>query len=198
MARKPAKKSKPVSGKKTRTGKTLDVDGKVAVPRITKDSETGKLRKTTDEEKKAARTTVLPKAGPEKVEGALPARRPVAGMGYSGPAKGFNGPYKLVKAGVDAARGHLKTMAEHPAGSPEHHAAHEAFNAIHAHIGQMSPELHTLLGQAKHFVTHPGEGSSDLLSMTHKAINDRLAIGRAAHEDNLRRSQEGRERKQGQ
>ena len=179
--------------KKTRTGKKLTAEGKVAVPSVTR-GENGKIRATTAEEKKAARTTTLPIAGPKpepKPEGLM-------GMGEKPISKGASsGSYPHIKAAVDAARTHLSAMAQHPIGSPEHHAAHEAFNAIHANIGKMSPELHTTLGQAKHFVTNPGKGSDELLAMTHKAINTRLNIIKAAHTENIRRADEGRNRKAG-
>jgi hypothetical protein len=179
--------------KKTRTGKKIS-GGKVAVPAVKIDPETKRLRATTEAEKTEARTTVLPDAPiPQEA-------RPqgVMGMGAAPIRKGASsGSYPHIKAAVDAARTHLSAMAQNPIGSSEHHAAHEAFNAIHANIGKMSPELHTTLGQAKHFVTNPGKGSNELLAMTHKAINTRLNIIKAAHEENIRRADEGRNKKAG-
>ena len=190
-----------VQRKKTKTGKKLTAEGKVAVPAVTR-GDNGKLRATTEEEKKKARTTVLkpavpkedikPVAGSRKTASVITSRiTPVATKGAA------SGNYPLVKSAVDAARTHLTAMSQHPAGSPEHHAAHEAFNAIHSNIGKLSPELHTTLGQAKHFVTNPGKGSDELLAMTHKAINTRLNIIKTAHEDNIRRADEGRKKKAG-
>jgi hypothetical protein len=178
--------------KKTRTGKKIS-GGKVAVPAVKIDPETKRLRATTEAEKTEARTTVLPDA-PIPQE---PRPQGVMGMGATPIRKGAAVSYPVIKAAVDAARTHLTAMQNNPPGSPEHHAAHEAFNAIHANIGRMSPELHVTLGQAKHFVTNPGKGSDEMLAMTHKAINTRLGIIRTAHEDNLRRSAEGRTKKAG-
>ena len=169
--------------KQTRTGKPID-------------KATGKIAEG------VSPVTVLPTADRDKVEGAEPIRgrakggtRVVKGDAPVVPVKGFAVAYPKVHAAVQAARTHLGVMELNHPSSPEHHAAHEAFNAIHANIGKMSPELHTLLGQAKHFVTHPGKGTKELLGMTHKAIDNRLALGRMAANANLTRSAEGREGK---
>ena len=171
--------------KKTRTGKKLTAEGKVAVPTVTRD-ENGKLRGTTSEEKKTARTTVLPVAGPKKE--AKPEGR--MSLGASPIKKGFAVSYPVVEKAVNAAIHHLGNMrATH--GTDEFHAHHEAFNAIHANIGQMSPELHLTLGQAKHEIMHPSDKTDGNLALIHKAIGSRLAIGRAVHTDNLKRAAEG-------
>ena len=182
--------------KTTRTGKKLTAEGKVAVPSV-KRGEDGKLRATTADEKKAARTTVLPtvKDTSKPVSRVKGRTSVVRGDAPQPKPKGFAVAYPKVKAAVDAARTHLNTMENNEPSSEAHHSAHEAFNAIHANIGKMSPELHTLLGQAKHFVTHPGKGTKELLGMTHDAINNRLALGRMAANANLTRSAEGREGK---
>ena len=171
--------------KKTRTGKKLTAEGKVAVPTVTRD-ESGKLRGTTEGEKKAARTTVLPVAGPKvekKPEGRM-------SLGANPIKKGFAVAFPVVEKAVNAATYHLGNMrGTH--GTDEFHAHHEAFNAIHANIGQMSPELHTTLGQAKHEIMHPTDKTDGNLALIHKAITSRLAIGRAVHTDNLKRATEG-------
>lgn len=191
---KPVVTPAPTTRTKTRTGKKIDkATGKVAVASV-KQGEGGKIVALTEEEKTAARTTVLPtvEAKPEaKPQGLM-------GMGARPVTKGAaSGNYPQIKAAVEAARNHLVTMQQAPKGSQEHHDAHEAFNAIHANILKMSPELHTSLGQAKHFVTNPGKGSDKMLALTHQAINTRLGIIRTAHEENLRRSAEGRLKKAG-
>lgn len=196
-----ARKPKVLGGK-TRSGKRLDPNtGKVVVPLVKRDEETGKLRSTTEAEKKAARTVTLPATKPVKEQKpSAPSNLPgsLPGQGPRVITKGAaSGNYTQIKAAVDAARGHLATMAAHPIGSPEHHDAHQAFNAIHANIGKMSPELHTSLGQAKHFVTNPGKGSNDLLAKTHEVINTRLNILRTAHEENIQRAAAGRLKKAG-
>jgi hypothetical protein len=172
--------------KATRTGKKLTAEGKVAVPTVTRD-ESGKLRGTTGEEKKAARTTVLPDAKPKtekKPEGRM-------SLGASPIKKGFSVSFPVVDKAVKAALGHLSTMHTTQPDSPEHKEAKEAFHLIHANIGQMSPELHVSLGQAHHEITHPGDKTPANLALIHKAIGSRLAIGRAVHTDNLKRATEG-------
>ena len=171
--------------KTTRTGKKLTAEGKVAVPTVTRD-ESGKLRGTTASEKKAARTTVLPTVAPK------PEKKPEGRMslGANPIKKGFAVAYPVVEKAVNAATHHLGNMrATH--GTDEFHAHHEAFNAIHANIGQMSPELHLTLGQAKHEIMHPSDKTDGNLALIHKAIDARLAIGRAVHTDNLKRAAEG-------
>jgi hypothetical protein len=180
--------------KKTRSGKKLTAEGTVPVPTVTRD-ETGQIRGTTAQEKLNARTTVLPVADRDKVQGAATTAR---SSGQSGVVtsqvnpvkKGFAVGYPIVKKAVDAATHHLGNMRS-THGTDEFHAHHEAFNAIHANIGQMSPELSVSLGQAKHEIMHPSDKTDGNLAMIHKAITSRLAIGRAAHEDRLKRSAEG-------
>ena len=172
--------------KKTRTGKKLTAEGKVAVPTVTRD-ESGKLRGTTSEEKKAARTTVLPVSGPKvekKPEGRM-------GLGVNPVKKGFAVAYPIVEKAAKAALGHLTTMHTNAPHTPEHQQASEAFHLIHANIGQMSPELHLSLKQAHHEITNPSDKTSTNLALIHSAITSRLAIGRVAHEDRLKRSAEG-------
>ena len=187
--------------KKTRTGKKLTPEGKVAVPSVKLDPETKKLRATTAEEKTAARTTILPpvmpKGGPKGI--AFPNKTAgVKGLGAKPNTRGFSaGSYPKVKAAVEAARTHLTTMGQYPVGTPEHQHAAEAFHLIHANIGQLHPQIHTLLGQAKHFVTNPGGQNGELLNETHKAIDSTLDVARRAQEDNIRRANEGRVKKAG-
>lgn len=177
--------------KKTRTGKKLTAEGKIAVPSVTR-GENGKIRATTEEEKRAARTTVLPKAGPEKVEGARePKRTGVMGTNATPVKKGFAVSYPVVEKATRAALGHLSTMHTTQPHTPEHQQASEAFHLIHANIGQMSPDIHLSLGQAHHEVTHPSAKTAGNLALIHKAITARLAIGRAAHEDRQKRRTEG-------
>lgn len=172
--------------KTTRTGKKLNDKGKVAVPTVTRD-ENGKLRGTTEEEKKTARTTVLPTAGPKQTK--KPDGR--MAMGATPIKKGFAVAYPIVEKATKAALGHLSTMHTSEPHTPEHQQASAAFHLIHANIGQMSPDLHLTLKQAHHEITNPSEKTPGNLALIHKAITDRLAIGRAAHEDRMKRSAEG-------
>lgn len=170
-------------------------------PSVKKDETTGKIRALTDAEKREARTkrlgTVPAPAQPRTTSnGQLPGT--LVGKGVTPKVKGAtSGNYKTIKAAVDAARTHLTGMQTNPVGSPEHHDAHEAFNAIHANVGQMHHGLHTLLGIAKHFVTNPGKGSPEMLARTHKEIDTTLDGIRQAHEDNLSRAAAGRAKKEG-
>ena len=169
--------------KKTRTGKNLTAEGKIAVPTITRD-ENGKLRGTTGEEKKIARTTVIPAAAPKsekRLEGRI-------SLGANPIKKGFAVSFPVVEKATKAALGHLSAMHTNHPDTTEHKEAKEAFNLIHANIGQMSPELHVSLGQAHHEITHSSDKTPANLALLHKAIGSRLSIGRAVHTDNLKRA----------
>jgi hypothetical protein len=180
--------SKPRKSRaKTRTGKNIDPKtGQVFKPKVTR-GEDGKIRSTTAEEQEASRVTVLPTAGPK----ATTRGNARQGMGERPVTKGFAVAYPVVEAAVHAALHHLTGMHTSQPNSPEYHEHHEAFNLIHANILKMSPELHTSLGQAKHEITHPSAKTAEALAMTHSAITSRLAIGKAAYNDNLKRSGKG-------
>lgn len=186
--------SAPSGRRKTRTGKKLSkVTGKILQPSVRRNEESGKIEAIPEAER-VSTTTVLPQVNP------VPERKPegLMGLGAKPITKGAaSGGYPAIKAAVDAARTHLDTMHTAPVGSPEHHAAKEAFNAIHANILKMSPDLHLSLGHAYHEVNNYGHGSDERLAMTHKAINTRLGILRVAHEENIKRAAAGRLKKAG-
>jgi hypothetical protein len=54
---------------------------------------------------------------------------------------------------------------------------------VHAAIGQMSPEIHGILGLAKGFVHNPSEKSAQGLIETQKALHGRLSIIRSVEAD---------------
>jgi len=168
--------------KKTRSGKKLDVTGKVPVPTVTREG--GKIRGTTPEERKAAVTTELP-ATP--VEPTAPRS--------SGAARVYKGADAApIKKG--AARGkhdQIKLLADHAVqllgrmqathGTEEYHQHHAEFNMVHAAVGQMSPEVHGILGYAKGFVHSPSEKSAQGLIESQKALHARLSIIKAVETD---------------
>ena len=176
--------------RKTRSGKKIDkTTGKVVVPKVGRLVSTGEgtVKKVTPEDVAAARTTVLPVAGPKpesKPEGRM-------SLGANPIKKGFSVAFPVVEKATKAALGHLSTMNTSHPDTPEHKEAKEAFHLIHANIGQMSPELHVSLAQAHHEITHPSDKTPANLALIHKAIGSRLSIGRAVHTDNLKRAIEG-------
>jgi len=174
---KPARKRKA-----TRSGKKLDISGKVPVPTVTREG--GKLRGTTAEERKAAVTTELT-ATP--VEPTAP-RSSGAARVYKGataaPIKkgAAGGKYSQIKALSDHAVELLGRMqATH--GTEDYHQHHADFNMVHATLGQMSPHIHGILGFAKGFVHNPSEKSAQGLIETQKALHARLSIIKAVETD---------------
>jgi hypothetical protein len=178
--------------KATRTGKKLDkATGKIAVP-LVKHGEGGKIVATTPEERSAAVRTELPPAKLESIGAITPKpRNAERGMGVAPVKKGFAAGYPKVKTAVDAAMHHLTGLMSAAPGSEEHTTHRGAFEGIHENIRAMSPELHATLGQAYHQVLHPTPQLQQHLAGIHKAIQARLAIGKAAHEDRLARAQQG-------
>lgn len=165
----------------------------------------GKIVRVTEENKGAVydekRTTVLPAAGREVMEpAARPATEPVImpsrlrGSQSGKNLGGFAGKFEHVHESVHTALGHLDTLANSAKGSPEHHAAHEAYNVEHARIGQIGNKaLHTDMALARTGVlkTH---GTSDLpkvLKVARGVILGRLEEGRQAAEARKSRSGKG-------
>lgn len=179
--------------KKTRTGKKLDkVTGKIPVP-LVKRGEGGRAVATSPEERQSVVRTELPPASLSAIGGA-PAKKRIAERGIRGASpvkKGFAVGYPKVKAAVDAAMTHLGGMMSTESGSEEYTTHKGAFEAIHENIRPMSPELHATLGQAYHQVLHPTPRLHEHLAGIQRAVNARLAIGKAAHEDRLARALEG-------
>ena len=182
--------------KETRTGKKIDrATGKIAVPLVKRD-ESGRAVGTTPEERKATITTILPAAGPEVMQ--QPTRtqtaQPIGVLRRGGQKlRGFKGSYEKVHAGVQAALGHIESMKA-TQGTPEFDHHQDAFNAIHSNIKAWDERgLGITVGQLKHSTLHGA--SPAVLSLLHTKIKDRLEDGKTVHEENIRRAQEGRERK---
>lgn len=181
--------------RKTRSGKKLDkVTGKVLTPTVRR-GESGKIEAIPQEER--ANITSLPTAGEELMQ---PKPRSLTAQpqgtlraGGQRVNRGFVAPYKLVKAGVDAALGHLSKMKE-TLGTGEFDTHHQNFNAIHQKLSEIDPHgLGISLGRLKHETIH-GKNPR-ILDSLHNLVQDRLAEGKQAHEENVKRAQEGRARK---
>lgn len=166
-------------------------------PRVERDPETGRARKRT-----TPAPVTLPQAGPEVM---TPAGRPeiqpailprtLRGSQSGKNLGGFAASHKIVKGHTYEALKHLQTMADTPKNSPEHHAAHEAFNASHAQIGQTGNKgLHTLVGMGRAAVQQM-HGSPNLPNAlkTHKAlVLGKLEEGRIAEQARTERSGPGK------
>lgn len=175
--------AKPVKKrKKTRSGKKLDISGKVPVPTVVREG--GKLRGTTAAERAAAVTTEL---APTPVVPQTP-RSSGAARVYKGataaPIKkgAAQGKYSQIKELSDHAVTLLGRMQE-THGTEAYHDHHAEFNMVHATLGQMSPEVHGILGMARDFVHRPSEKSAAGLIHTQKALHARLGIIKAVEAD---------------
>lgn len=189
--------SRPIKKRrKTRSGKKLDkVTGQVLTPTVRR-GESGKIEAIPKEER--ANITPLP-AQEAVTQQPRPIQRPAIVRGGVRPeVKGGAVSYPRIHAAVTAAMGHLSNMRLSQRGSDEFTNHEKLFDAIHANIKPMSPELHLSLGQAKHHITTAGPKAEENLALVHKAINARLGIIKQAHEENIRRAEEGRARKAGQ
>lgn len=194
--------------KTTRTGKKLNPDtGKIDTSGI-KPGRAAKVddkvvRVTTDnleDVKKAAVTTTLPTAGPEKAPSAptpgtailpsvLPSSQNKKNYG------GFAQSHKVVSKATHEALGHLDTMANTDKGSAEHHDSHEAFNLLHAHIGQIgNKDLHKVLGLGRTMVQqYHGTSQLPQALKVHKGlVLGRLEAGRIAEQARSERSGPGK------
>lgn len=183
--------------KKTRTGKKLDkVTGKVVTPTVRR-GESGKIEAVPQEER--ANITRLPAASQELMQPAsrtfTPQPQGTLSRGGQRTERGFVAPYKLVKAGVDAALGHLGKMKE-TLGTPEFDTHHQNFNAVHENLSKIDPHgLGISLGRLKHETIH-GKNPR-ILDSLHNLVQDRLDEGKRAHEKNVALAQAGRARKAG-
>lgn len=178
--RKRKRKSKFVAPAPAKVGQAGTVGGKVV--RVTPEN--------IDAVNKEKLTTVLPDAGRDvmtpvgrpEVEGVI--LPPVLKGARNGTNMGgFAGKYSDVHAAVHEALGHLVTMANSPKGSPEHHAAHEAFNVLHAQIGQIGNKgIHRLLGLARQGVqeNHGSDKIPTILKTARGVILGKLEEGKQA------------------
>lgn len=184
---------KPRVRKKTRTGKKLDVaTGKIAVPSVKRDPSTGRATKITEQEKREAVTTNLPRVERPAPAPARPVHLPgTLKRGGERGSKGFSVAYPIVHKAVSAAMGHLnRAHFSIAAGlNPKEHF--ENFDAIHGNIKGMDKQLGQSLTVARHLVSISGGKITPQLRQTHNLIQGRLNEGREHHEERLKRSIEG-------
>lgn len=203
VGQKPATEAAEVKPKRvrktTRSGKKL-VDGKVKTPKVGEIASKGDglVTRTTPENiaelTRVAQTTALPKADRAAMGGEEPTMRPVGGTslvrgGITAPKGLAAGSYEHIVGKVTEARGHLAKMTL-TRGKAEFHTHHEAFNVVHAEIGQVAPDLHKTLSVAHHLTMDPGS-PMEHHDAVDKAINDRLSIYKSASSSNVKKAKAG-------
>lgn len=147
------------------------------------------------------RRTELPVAGPEEM---TPAGRPeieeailprkLRGSQNKKNLGGFAAKHSVVAAAAHEALGHLNTMANTDKSSPEHHAAHEAFNALHAQIGQIGNKpLHSDLGLGRTIIQqfHGSNKLAGALKLHRGMVLGRLEEGKIAEQSRADRAGQG-------
>ncbi|CAB4166971.1 hypothetical protein UFOVP964_70 [uncultured Caudovirales phage] len=149
------------------------------------------------------RRTELPTAGPAVMQSAgRPAvteavmPRTLRGSQSGKNLGGFAGKHEDVSKVAHEALGHLQTLSTTQKGTPEHHAAHEAFNVAHATLGQIGHKtLHRLMGLGRTIVEqHHGEDIVGKALKLHKGhVLGSLEQGKIAEQARSGRS--GREKK---
>jgi hypothetical protein len=185
--------------KKTRSGKKL-VDGKIRTPKVGELASKGDglVTRTTPENveelSKIARTTELPTADRVAMGGETPTMRPVGKPtvirgGITAPKGLAGGTYEHIADKVAEARGHLANMTL-TRGKDEFHTHHEAFNVVHAEIGQIAPDIHKSLSVAHHLTMNPGSPIEHHEAVD-RLINERLSIYKSANSSNVKKARAG-------
>lgn len=144
------------------------------------------------------RRTELPKAGPAEM---TPAGRPeveqailpsrLRGSQSGKNLGGFAQSHKIVAKATHEALDHLNTMATTDKGSSEHHSAHEAFNLLHGHIGQIGNKaLHRDLGLGRTIIQqhHGSNKLPEALKIHRGIVLGRLEEGKIAEQARGERS----------
>ena len=147
------------------------------------------------------RRTTLPQAGSDVM---TPAGRPeIAGAILPRTLRsaqnkknlgGFARSHKEVASTTHEALGHLNTMATTAKGSPEHHEAQEAFNVLHAQIGQIGNKvLHKAVGLGRTVVQqfHGKPELANALKIHRGVVLGRLEEGKIAEQSRGERAQVG-------
>lgn len=200
-APKPKRNRKPRST--TKTGKKLDPKtGRIVAPRP------GQVRKLNgqvvrvdssniEEVTQASRTTVLPTAGRDVVEGASPLTpKPIQRVGVvrgtPQPAAGPAGGIKSITDLIGEARGHLARMTL-SRNTPTFHEHHENFNLAHAQLASQAPAAHTILGIMKHVTVNVTPESAGHFEAADKALGDTLSAYKAVSSGNVKSSRFGRQ-----
>lgn len=185
----------PKKRSKTRTGKKIDKKtGKIVTPKKGRliSAGDGKVRQVTAADVAAATTTELP-ATPVTPTAPRSSGRATVYRGSVAPIRkgARQGKFVQIQALTTHATKLLGRMQE-TRGTDEYHDHHADFNMVHAALGQMSPEIHGILGLAKGFVHNPSEKSAQGLIETQKALHARLAIIRSVEADRQTRRDENR------
>jgi len=198
-APKPKRQRKPRT--KTKSGKKIDPKtGKIRAPRKGEAAKIdGQVVRVDDsniaEATKAARTTILPAAGPEVVEGATPQRPRGTGRvtrvsgGLRGP-KGGATSFKEISDLVTQAKGHLTQMTL-TRNTPAFHEHHESFNLVHAKLEKKAPAAHTILGIMRHLTVNPTPQVAEHFDTAEKALGDTLTAYKAMDTHNRKSAQSG-------
>jgi len=185
---KPRKQKKQTPIAKPKPGQVGKLDGEVV--RVTPEN----AEQVYDQR----RRTDLPEAGPSEM---TPAGRPAVeqiilpsrlrGSQSGKNLGGFAHPHKIVAKATHEALGHLDTMATTDKGSIEHHTAHEAFNVLHGHIGQIgNKSLHRDLGLGRTIIQqhHGSDKLPEALKIHRGIVLGRLEEGRIAEQARGERS----------
>jgi len=185
---KPRKQKKQTPIAKPRPGQAGKLDGKVV--RVTPEN----AEQVYDQ----SRRTDLPKAGPAEM---TPAGRPKVEQAILPPRLrgsqsgknlgGFAQSHKVVAKATHEALGHLETMANTDKGSIEHHTAHESFNLLHSHIGQIGNKpLHRDLGLGRTIIQqyHGRPELGNALKVHRGIVLGRLEEGKIAEQARGERS----------
>jgi hypothetical protein len=186
----------------TKSGKKIDPKtGQIRAPRKGQIAKVdGKLVRVDDtnvaEATKASRTTVLPVADRDVVEGAVtPTMRPVSRPGVvKSTPRGPSGPavsHKEISDLVTQARGHLTQMTL-TRNTPTYHEHHENFNLVHAQLESKAPAAHQILGIMRHLTVNPTPESADHFELADKALGDTLSAYKAKSTHNVQSSRAGR------
>jgi hypothetical protein len=198
---KPKRQRKPRTT--TKTGKKIDPKtGQIRAPRKGQIAKVdGQVVRVNSENLEAAttagRTTVLPTADRDAVEGAAPQTpRPLqrvstiknAPRTAAGPAGGIDSITSL----IGEARSHLAKMTL-SRNTPEFHDHHENFNLAHAQLAKHAPAAHTILGIMKHVTVNVTPESAQHFEAADKALGDTLAAYKAVSSGNVKSSRFGRQ-----
>jgi hypothetical protein len=201
-APKPKRNRKPRST--TKTGKKLDPKtGRIVAPRP------GQVRKLNgkivrvdesniEEVTKETRTTVLPTAGRDKVEGASPlVSKPIQRVSVittaPRPAAGPAGNAKPIEEMISQARQHLANMTLSRHNPDEYNTHHENFNLVHAQLQKTAPAAHKILGIMRHVTHNVTPESAGHFEAADQALGDTLKAYKAVSSGNVKSSRFGRQ-----
>jgi hypothetical protein len=192
---KPRKQKKQTPIAQPQPGQAGKLDGQTV--RVTPENLTQIYEQKRRTELPAAGPAEMTPAGRPEVEGAI-LPRTLRGSQSGKNLGGFAAKHSVVASATHEALGHLNTMANTDKGSPEHHAAHEAFNALHAQIGQIGNKpLHSDLGLGRTIIQqfHGSNKLAGALKLHRGMVLGRLEEGKIAEQS---RNERTGPRKEGQ